>query len=809
MIISPPFLPADGLTSSDPSRTDPMMDVVDKYELSHHGVYPIAFDRRWHCGAHLVPTMQTEPVRAIADGKVIAYLVSQKPVTDGQRNSDGSDDLNSTTGFVLLKHTTETGEGRSITFYSLYMHLLDLDGIRTKVGPLPNNLPDVGSSTVLPKWLENPTNGVKVPQNLKVYRKDILGYYGACHGQPHLHFEIFMTEADFTAWFEQPGHAIQLGNENPTTPASKDYWGNSYFVIPGGQTFVSAPPGQVGAAATYFPALQAGTLDADSKLYVEAYFHRGQRYTRSWVEKDGTVTLLTPSAIRDAYANYEYEMFARATALYPQCPSDGYEMLRFGRILRDSPKLSAADQKTWVSVTFETGKQGYIDISQNAIQKLSDADFPFHTGWQKIDEGNTPFSEDGMCDYDELRKIVAVVEEAETPDERMGPGYAQEGKLAAYIETHAEVRQKLRGFVCHAPSEWDASGNEARYQRLNDPDGFFGKRKDIDPEGYTKFIEFLQKFQFLDKTPLGTDKRFWFFHPLAFVRHFRRCGWLSRVELAQLLPSYTADKSNGNWNWNPVSIVGADPVLSNTSSAFQRRIELNKAFRKYGITSLVRTACFMGNATQETQWFQKFSENSPFWYKPWDGRGFLQLTHASNYIRYWDFSGIDTALQAKSVLEQRTIQANNNRPVVNGKKTMYDPTNSLSDASTQISALIVNRRNKTTDPFEAADSAGAYWAWSGAARGADDYYQTPGSTMRSLSTAQGNRYFYENLAFGKVAGTVNTGFPSSSYSSIWGIQARFLAFANAQVVLFDLTSFKLADGSQSLLPEGYVRREAW
>ena len=48
MIISPPFLPAAGLNSSVPSETDPMMAAVESFELPHEGVYPIAFDRRWH-----------------------------------------------------------------------------------------------------------------------------------------------------------------------------------------------------------------------------------------------------------------------------------------------------------------------------------------------------------------------------------------------------------------------------------------------------------------------------------------------------------------------------------------------------------------------------------------------------------------------------------------------------------------------------------------------------------------------------------------------------------------------------------------
>ncbi|BDB27455.1 M23 family metallopeptidase [Cupriavidus sp. P-10] len=807
MIISPPFLPANGMESSDPARIDPMMDVVDKLELPHHGVYPIAFDRRWHCGAHLQPSLQNEAVRAIADGEVVAYRVSQKAIGDGQKKNDGSDALNSNTGFVLLKHTTETGDGRTITFYSLYMHLLDLESTRTNIKPLPANPPAVGSSTVLPKWLCYPSDGVKVPQNLKVYRKDMLGYPGACHGQSHLHFEIFMTEVDFGAWFEQAGHTVQLGNAAPTTPASKDYWGHSYFVITGPQAFVSTP-NAVGAAAEYFPALQAGTLDAGNKLYVEAYFHKGQRYTRSWLEKVDTITLLTPAPERDAYADYEYKMYARATALYPSCPSDGYEMLRFGRILSKDLTPPAAPPKTWVAVTFDAGKQGYVDISQSTIQKLSDANFPFFTGWQKIDEGNALFSQDGLCDQDALRNIVKVVEDLETPTERLRPEWGQEDKLAAYIQTHAEVREKLKGFICHAPSEWDASGNEERYKRLNDPNGFFGKRKETDPNGYNNFLKFQKQLQFLDKTPLDSGQKFWFFHPLAFVRHFRKCGWLARNELLQLLPAFTFDKNGANWLWSNISLNGAASLLSNDcSDAISRRLELNAALRKYGITPLVRMACFFGNATQETQWFQKYHEGSPYWYRPWDGRGFLQLTHAANYIKYWTFRGLTTNEQSKLILQQHTTQANNNRPVINGKRTMFDPANSLSDTSTHISAEIINRRNDTKNAFEAADSAGSYWAWSNAASGADEYYSTPNGTLKVLNTNSGPRHYYENRAFGKVAGTVNTGSPSSSYSAIWGIQARFLAFGNAQVVLLDAPAFNQIDGSFSQIPVDYVRRE--
>jgi hypothetical protein len=804
MIISPPFLPVAGATSSDPAVTDPMMDAVDQFELTHHGLYPIAFDRRWHGGVHLVPNELYEPVRAIADGEVVAFLVSQKAISDGQSDGQSNPVLNCNNGFVLLKHTTDTGDGRTIAFYSLYMHLLDI-GTLAQDCPRTTEPPANSSPTELAKWLETDTGGVQAGHGKKVYRKDILGYMGGNHGYQHLHFEIFMTDEDFNTWFAK----TKLGEQHPAQPTSSDYWGHTYFVIPGGTTLLAAPPGHT--ESPYFPSQPGGTLDETSTLYVEAWFHKGQRYMRAWLNTNGKgkLTLLTPEAIQDPYKDYDYKLYQRATDLYPACPSDGYELMRFGRILSQHPTLPEASRQTYVAVPFDaTGKMGYVDVNQSAIVKLSDADFPFFMGWRKVEDANAPVGQGGLWEMERLRKLVGDSTANLYLGNHDGVPFSTNEELAAYVQGSDEVRARLKGFVCHATSEWDPANNDQRYSGLNEPDGYFGSRADTDPDGYRKFLGFLKKFQFLDQTPLGGGKKLWHFHPLAFIRHFRKCGWLSQAELQHLLPRNCVQKATP-WKWQKVSLHGAAPLLSeNNPTAIQRRLELNNAIRKYGIQSPVRMACFFGNATEETQWFQKYHEGSPYWYKPWDGRGMLQLTHATNYITYWAFRGFLVAEPVKTTLAQHTQLANSHRPLQNGHKSMFDPTHSLSDASTHIPLEIINRRDATANPFEAADSAGVYWVWSRAAGCADEYWEQRNSTLRSLTTDHGIKYYYENRAFGKVAGTINTGSPSSQYSTIWDIQSRFMAFANAQVILLDITSFPQPNGSTCSLPVDFERVEA-
>jgi predicted chitinase len=582
MIISPPFLPVVPANATTP---DPMMDAVDRFAM-HYGVYPIAFDRRWHCGQHLDPGDQNMEVRAIADGEVIAYRVCQKAISDGTKDLDGSDKRNSNLGFMLLKHTTETGENRKLTYFSLYMHLLDLDGITHLVG----NPPAVGSAPhVLADWLRMPTGDPVAGGGKQVCRKDVLGYLGKCHNGLQLHFEIFMLPDDYTAYFG----ATQLDVAQPATPTGTDYWGHSYYVIPAGQTFRAQPPGVESHNKLHgivFDPLQGG--QNDQTLYVETYFHKGDKFTSVWqATPDGTRILLTAQPVKEP--EYEYKMYDRATKLYPACPSDGYELLRFGRILSSPASIpNGAARTTWMRVTFASGQEGYIDINTDAIAKLSDADFPAFMNWQTISEANTPFSRDGLCDIDQLKTMLGDVHVSSfqaNSDSKGGKGKNEEVSRYLNDPDHVYIREHLRGFVCEAPTEWDVSNVEARYEKLLEAGEHFEGKK----PAYDKFIAFAKQFCFWDKTGLHHDK-LWFFHPLQFIRHFRKCGWLSANDLSQI---YAESKYKS---------------VGKTGSEYKElyRADINKCMGKYGLNTPTRLSHFFGQCAIETFYMMVVRESA-------------------------------------------------------------------------------------------------------------------------------------------------------------------------------------------------------
>jgi predicted chitinase len=336
--------------------------------------------------------------------------------------------------------------------------------------------------------------------------------------------------------------------------------------------------------------------------------------------------------------------------------------------------------------------------------------------------------------------------------------------LSYYVLCNDPVREALRGFICQAPSEWDSSHNETRYVRLLDEGGFYHGNE----AGYRKFLDYLKSVQFWDATGLPAGQKLWFFHPLAFIRQFRRCGWLSEREYLKMFPP-TALRSVGHGQW------ASEKVSPSRERVGEYAAALNKAMLKFGITTPLRQAAFLGNAMQETLWFSSLVEGegkTPARYAPWIGRGFLQLTWPDNYIKYWRFCGrkVDQALADRLHDAARTADTTRN----NG---------ALLEVEAAIPADMREWRwSVGFDNADAAESAGAYWAWSGAAKYAD---RQPILRREAKLIGGTSKAYYSCESFGQVAATVNVGRPSSSFAGIYGLQARFQAYASALMALAD------------------------
>jgi hypothetical protein len=69
------------------------------------GSFPMGKNRFWHGGVHLHPSDRNAPIRAIADGELLAYRYDETDTTDDFFNKEPY-----SRSFVLLKHETELGQ---------------------------------------------------------------------------------------------------------------------------------------------------------------------------------------------------------------------------------------------------------------------------------------------------------------------------------------------------------------------------------------------------------------------------------------------------------------------------------------------------------------------------------------------------------------------------------------------------------------------------------------------------------------------------------------------------------------------------
>lgn len=218
-------------------------------------------------------------------------------------------------------------------------------------------------------------------------------------------------------------------------------------------------------------------------------------------------------------------------------------------------------------------------------------------GWEFLEEDRTTeFSEDGFCD---AARLLALVK----PDAPL-----------------ADLK-KLEKMACWHPSEWDAAHNEVKFKRLKDAPW------NLNAADFKANLDHFAALQFWHGS-LGSSK-VWHFHPLGFIDHLRKLGWLTRAELCAVLVEATA--------------ADVDRYL----------VKLNDVLEKYEITTPELIAHFLSQIGWESGHLSATIEGPHPDYtgvggnamdsdtRRFPGRGLIQDTGRGSYEEYELFTGTD------------------------------------------------------------------------------------------------------------------------------------------------------------------------
>lgn len=790
MIISPPFLPAPIAGESDEAFLDRAM----VGGIPGDGGFPLSFDLNWHGGIHLTAPQEAGaplPVRAIADGTVVYF---RKPTEESSNPEHPLHYMDGWTddGCIVLKHETEIGEGDNakVVYYSIYMHLSKIN-------------------------LANPSVGQVV------YRKDSIGEAGKIYGKAgRIHFEIIADQTQIANLTGRTTRELDYQSGNGRTDSC---WGDMYFFVPPELLAYSAPPTNrtqaenTSAVAYRCPAMPAATMQEGATstesapaqvtpdgyewavasqlqhgIFVRMSYEKGQcKLTSYYLSGDVIGT-------QEEEADFEYNLYSKASTLYPQSPSAGYELLRFGRVLGPDI-LRPTDAAHWRQIKVpgksgEESRSAWVNLNAPTVTKFSDADFPHWQGWYLVDDDT---DKDSHCQSAFIRNLLNLDEgkvvadngdavsiatspayDALSPDEqkKLSERYVRERTLNMSRLTSSETQPRIRRLVCKFPTEWSANDFDDRY-------GWLQKVAEGGPltsDQYGKLKKHQEALAFWETANIKEiDGKHWHFNPKDYIFAYRKCGWLSTKELAQCIPRNVIEqtRSQGQTVY-PKSTISWSTALSRSE---RFKSPLNKTLRKYLISaSKYRMSYFLANSIQETTYLSRTAEGggSTLSYAPWYGRGMMQLTWEGNYKLYTKFRTGSPSPTLRDILE--------------------------------------------SDLNHAAESAGFYW--SSTAKDVNNslclnrYADiVPRMTIEQLSnvcenysypqklclTSLGSVNYYISHELELVARGVNTGNPNST-GTVNGLVPRRVVFSNCLLVL---TEYFFPENNRTTpLPENIKRQ---
>jgi predicted chitinase len=264
----------------------------------------------------------------------------------------------------------------------------------------------------------------------------------------------------------------------------------------------------------------------------------------------------------------------------PSSPSGWYELLRFGR--RIGPDPLPDDAAHWRQIRTPKGTV-WADLNAEGTFKFSEADFLPVMGWNCFGDDTNPL--DQRCDSIELKRVIR------DPDPH-NPQRMERDHITARLG-RPDVQARLRRAICKFPTEWDRTTIETRFQWIRDPKERLGMDDEI---AWKRFLRHAEAMSF-DDLPDTYKKATWRFHPQEFIEVMRRCGWLSKLEITQAIPS-----SKGN-NLVSLSTVLEQHLINSRGQTMRPRMlypAISHAMRKYGIENVARTSHWFAQVLQET-----------------------------------------------------------------------------------------------------------------------------------------------------------------------------------------------------------------
>ncbi|PBI84054.1 Peptidase family M23 [Variovorax boronicumulans] len=630
MIISPPFLSQPDI----PVYSEQCVSDVMPGGIVGSGAFPVSQAMAWHGGIHINAPTADEPVRAIADGTVIFRRDGGTARYDAQDHS---------TGCVVIRHKTEIGANDAtaveVVYYSIYQHLRLLDA----------NLPAV---------------------NQIVYRKDKLGLAGTIYGRANcIHLEIVAGDADTRSL---------VGRNTGDLPLTSDgradaVYGEVYVLVPAKTPYYGAQP----TGAT----LPAAAGDSGGADLIVGIRYEAANATLTTYQLTGEV-VSAGIAETDAEYNLYSEANTRhgrlsATAQATSSPSGWYELLRFGRKLGSDPLPNDAAHWRKVVVPGQPGGV-WLDLNASNTRKFSDADFPHWSDWKLIDDDTQ--DDNSQCNSALIDAMLAPAAQPaappSSPPNMTSPSVpapqAPEGAATTPEQKAANRKQnlckpavqaKLAKTVCKFPTEWAKDEVRKRWAWTRDKGNPYMPYPLEDETDFTEMTDFAQKLCFWEELPAEDKARLtikhWHFHPREFIKHFRKCGWLSKDDVVRLVRN--VDKL----------LIARSTIVSylETSLSITAKggrpqglhVPLQKMMRKYGLASSLRSAHLFGQLIEETgrlesmiekggaSYFDKYEPGTDQGAKlgntdvgdgvRFKGRGIIQITGRSNYENYGRFKG--------------------------------------------------------------------------------------------------------------------------------------------------------------------------